>query len=87
MARTRRTIWAVTTSRTLVPLAAARRQARATASAPEWSHEIVAVMSAISAVAPRLMMASSCSRISPELDTSICSGSVTTARRPCHLTG
>jgi hypothetical protein len=57
------------------------------ASAPAWSHEIVAVMSAISVAAPQLMTDSSSSRISPALDRPICSGSGTTACRPVHCTG
>jgi len=44
-------------------------------------------MSATSSVAPRLMIDSSCSRIWPALDTSMCSGSVTTACTPVHCTG
>jgi hypothetical protein len=50
-------------------------------------HEIVAVMSAINVVAPRLMTDSSSSRISPALDRPICSGSATIACRPVHCTG
>jgi hypothetical protein len=41
-------------------------------------------MSAISTAAPRLMMASSSSRIWPALDALMCSGSVTIACRPVH---
>jgi hypothetical protein len=39
------------------------------------------------ALAPRLMTDSNCSVISPALDTSMCSGRVTTARRPVQRTG
>ena len=59
-------------------LTTARWRARATAAAPARSHKMVAVMSTTSAV-PRFMTHSSSSRISPAFDTSICSGSVTTA--------
>jgi putative transposase len=66
---TRATIWAVTTSRSSVPLTVARCQARTTASAPAWSQETVAVMSAITVTAPRLMTDSSSSPTCPALDT------------------
>jgi hypothetical protein len=48
---------------------------------------MVAVMSAISAVAPRLITDSSSSRICPALETLTCSGIATTACRPDHRTG
>ena len=80
----RRTSCAVAAIRSSVPLMRARWWARARASAPAWSQEIVAVRSAISAWAPRLMTDSSSSRIGPALETSMCSGSVITAWRPVH---
>jgi hypothetical protein len=48
---------------------------------------MVAVMSAISAVAPLLMTDSNSSPICPAFDTPICAGSATTARRPAQRTG
>ena len=44
-------------------------------------------MSAITAAVPRLITDSSTSRISPALDTSMCSGITATASRPVHRTG
>jgi hypothetical protein len=65
----------------------ARWWARASASAPAWSQEMVAVMSAISSAAPRLMTTSSTSLTWPALDTPISSGNVTTACLPAQRTG
>ena len=81
------TEWLVTTSRRSVPLTTARWWARATASAPEWSQETVALISAIITVAPRLITARSSLRTSAALDPSMWSGSTTTARWPAHSTG
>ena len=87
MPSTRETLLAVTTSRSSVPLLTVRCQPRTTASAPAWSQETVALMSAISVVAPRLMTDSSASRTCPALDAPMCSGSATTAWTPSQCTG